>query len=608
MIVTHLTPSLIERTVYLIDASGVVDVLVPPRQPGDVGRIGNRRANVRLALIGIGLTTRMGQETTIRSIHRVLTTSIPRNMQWDLGILRPLTPRSTARTVDDPDLPDVRAKPRKRVWRDREVEQLGYDDLVNAFNAMHRLDYGLGSEPGLDGTEREQRARAIEDLVDRLLVVSTIPRTGSYFAIDETGQWAWTRGKEKGKRHLEKAIEKAAGNGAPTILEEEPLEIADIAVDEADGSTAPREQPEPPAAAKGTCLDAAWGYKTSKSGKKEVGFGFHQHTLVRVPDPGTPDSEPLLVDGFLITPANADVVEASLRLIDRVRTRMAFDMLVGDLLYTNLRADRWAVQLAARGIQQILDMRKDNHRSFGVLGGNLLHGWLHCPAADLANFPTLPERATQEEIDQHCAKVDEFQRHWAFTRKETGLGRSRTSKWGCQALDGRCGCFARGEVNVRAATMLGLPIVQPPKDWESRPCCTNRWVDFTPDPGNPDHQRKLMQRFYFGGTRWRRAYALRALVEGTFGILKNPSRQRLRRGQNRLPGLAIAHVIAAVKVAIFNEEQLRSWHARTGLGPVDHPLLKPDAPYYGFADLTKAEVEAIDAEQLRLRRTRDEVA
>lgn len=90
----------------------------------------------------------------------------------------------------------------------------------------------------------------------------------------------------------------------------------------------------------------------------------------------------------------------------------------------------------------------------------------------------------------------------------------------------------------------------------------------------------------------------RTFVEGVFGILKNPSRQRLRRGQNRIPGLAMATVIAAVKDSVFNEEQLRAWHERTGLGPADHPLLQPDPPYWGFQDLTKEQAKAIDARRL----------
>lgn len=71
------------------------------------------------------------------------------------------------------------------------------------------------------------------------------------------------------------------------------------------------------------------------------------------------------------------------------------------------------------------------------------------------------------------------------------------------------------------------------------------------------------------------------------------------RGQNRLPGLAIASIIAALKVSVYNQEQLRAWHDRTGKGPADHPLLQPDPPYWGYRDLTKDEGKAIDAERLR---------
>ena len=53
-----------------------------------------------------------------------------------------------------------------------------------------------------------------------------------------------------------------------------------------------------------------------------------------------------------------------------------------------------------------------------------------------------------------------------------------------------------------------------------------------------------------------------------------------------------------MKVAIFNEEQVRSWHERTGVGPTTHALLVPDAPDYGFADLTMAQAQRIDAEHL----------
>lgn len=63
---------------------------------------------------------------------------------------------------------------------------------------------------------------------------------------------------------------------------------------------------------------------------------------------------------------------------------------------------------------------------------------------------------------------------------------------------------------------------------------------------------------------------------------------------------AWATIIGAVKVSLYNEEQLRLWHDRTGRGPADHPLLQPDPPYFGFVDLTKEQAKAIDREQLAL--------
>ena len=61
----------------------------------------------------------------------------------------------------------------------------------------------------------------------------------------------------------------------------------------------------------------------------------------------------------------------------------------------------------------------------------------------------------------------------------------------------------------------------------------------------------------------------------------------------------MASFIAAIKISVYNEEQLRAWHDRTGCGPADHPLLQPDPPYWGFRNLTKEEAKAIDAERLR---------
>ncbi len=338
------------------------------------------------------------------------------------------------------------------------------------------------------------------------------------------------------------------------------------------------------------------------------GFGFHQHTIVRVADANAADdSEPLLVDGFVLTPANADVIDVSLDLITRIRDRHPAHMkvLLGDLLYSNLRASRWAVPLAQLGIEQGLRLRVDQHKVVDIQGAQMQHGWLHCPAAPMDQRPLPEDNATPRRWDQIHHAADNFKRRWAFDGKESGLGTNLTSKWVCPAIAGRVGCPARGNASVQAALDLGLPVIAAPSDWEDRPCCVNKTVDFTPDPDDNDHQRKIMQREHVGTSRWRRLTNRRTFVEGVFGILKNPSRLRLRRGHNRLPGIAMATLVNAIKTAVFNEEQLRIWHAATGNGPADHPLLQPDAPDWGFRNLTQEEAEVIDARHLLHLVTRD---
>lgn len=595
----RLTRPMVERTLYLIDESGVMDILAPAPPAGQPGRRGEILLNTRLWALGVILCTRLGHETTVRGVYDVLTQTLPRDLQWELGVLRPLTTKAARRRDFDPEEARLtkNGKPRKEIWTDEGYEPLGYDDLVNVVTKLRQtLDYGYGTAPGLNDEERTKRRTLVEDAVDRLITASVIPRSCSTCAIDGTGQWSWNIGPKKERTAAQKALD-AGTNHQPSEDVDISLQVTDIEIDD-HGRTAPD--------AEGTvtpilrrCLDAAWGYKTGKSGQKEVGYGFHQHTVVRTPDPNsTGRPEPLLVEGLVVVPANADVVDASLRLLDRIMARSPITRLAGDLLYTNLKAERWAVPLAERGIEQILAMREDSAGVVDINGAVMQYGWMHCPSAPMDQRP-LPAKFAREEDEAHYDAVDEFRANWAFDRKEAGLGQKPSSKWICPAAAGRAGCWARGDANVTTAREMGLPIITPPEDWRTRPCCTNKTMDFTPDPTNPHHQRKLMQREYVGTRRWRRAMNVRTLVEGAFGILKNPSRQRLRRGQNRLPGLAMANLINALKVALFNEEQLRSWHEDTGLGPADHPLLQPDPHDWGFTDLTKAQAKEIDDRYLR---------
>src|SRR6185437_13583155 len=132
-----------------------------------------------------------------------LTEALERPTQWELGVLRPLTTK-TSRNGEtfDPDKPALvkAGKPRKRIWADDDVEEIGYDDLRNAAYALRkRLDYGHGAAPDLDDAQRAARRIIVEHIIDALIRATTIERIGGTWAIDATGQWAWTRGPSKRK-------------------------------------------------------------------------------------------------------------------------------------------------------------------------------------------------------------------------------------------------------------------------------------------------------------------------------------------------------------------------------------------------------------------------
>ncbi|MET3963069.1 hypothetical protein ABIE44_003003 [Marmoricola sp. OAE513] len=614
----QITRSMFERSVHIIEASGILDLICPEPPPSQKGRRGSLRQNTHIWLVGVILCTRIGQETTTAKIHQTLTQNLPREFQLELGVIRPLTTTAPRLPADyDPEKPRLtrNGKQRKEIWVEDGYERVGYDDLAKVVTAFRKkLDYGHGTAPDLTDQEREQRRTKVESIVDALIGTTVLTRSGSTVAIDGTGIWAWNRGPSKDRAAVVKKLKDGTarhasedGESDDSGVADPDLQVAGIGIDE-DGNTAPVEVPVALRAAAGRADDAEWGYKTGKDGKSEAGYGFHQHTIVRTADPNQPkDSEPLQVEGLICVPANEDVVTASLRMIDRASERSKITRVIGDLLYTNLKADRWAAPLAERGIEQVLAMRSDSAGLVLVHGAIMQFGWMHCPSAPMDQRP-LPATFARDETEDHYEAVEAFQDHWAFDRKETGLLKNLASKWMCPAMVGKAVCFARDPEQFEANKLMEnpLPSIVPPDDWKTRKCCTNKTIDFTPDPGNSHHQRKLMQRWYYGSRAWRRAFNLRSYVEGAFGILKNPSRLRIRRGHNRIPGLATINILNSLKVALFNEEQARAWYERQLINPkgvdvthlTDHPLLQADPYDWGVTTLSKDEAKAMDRNYL----------
>jgi hypothetical protein len=224
---THITPALLARAEHLLDASGITDLVCPPRPASQRGRIGMVRDNTRLLLLGWLLCMTLGFETTLHKVHDVLTQNLARDDQWRLVVLRPSV---TFRQPDPhPVSPDVhekrlskRGKRTKTIWTRADgvvCEVIGYDDLVNAVRHFRdRFDYGPGTAPDLDPVERARRAQAVAAMVDALLAPTLLPRPkrSDVVALDATGQWAWSVGAPRVKHAMEEQARKQrAENKAP---------------------------------------------------------------------------------------------------------------------------------------------------------------------------------------------------------------------------------------------------------------------------------------------------------------------------------------------------------------------------------------------------------
>lgn len=343
--------------------------------------------------------------------------------------------------------------------------------------------------------------------------------------------------------------------------------------------------------------DAGVGCKTRKDGKPESFYGYQEHTLVRVPQGDSEaDTEPRLITRFELTPASTDVVDVSLSLLDRLPNPA--ETLIADRHYSYKTADRWRDELADRGIDQVLDLRADEHGFTDKDHIRWAAAWPHCPRTpDAYGIIERPPPGTADDAKAKMAIFNErIEKRFAFAFRRVTTPDSRgVARWECPAF-GKVGC-ERQEGTVEAAVQLGLPIVQNPPDPASADfplCCKQRTVTLDPGP-----LRKLMQNEYWGLKAWVKEWNKRTYVEGSYGNRKNASTENLRRGHFRVTGLAMVHITTAMAAAAYNIRMLRNWNGRTGLGDPDHPLLQPADESFGYVRLTKEESEKYCAEQLR---------
>jgi len=517
-----ITPLSLDLVEYIVDQSGSVDILADGLQRDHRGRPFNKQL-LRTLLIGWLLTNQEQGTMRIKDVHKVLTTRLDRDSQQRLGIV---------------------------------VSRHGIDQAINRspLDAMVRrledgLGYGTGTHPHLDNAERTRRERVITAFSDALLDMFNTGFTSTSYAIDGSGIWTW--GKSRRRRpNVDQLNKDGDANPDANIPESDP--------------------------------DAAWGSKTSKDGSPESVFGYHLHALVRVPGKTSKgkqqpvEDEPRLVHRIGITPANADIVDVSLDMIDRLNNSATSNGpanitdLIVDSHYHYKKVGRWIKQLLNRGIRQHHDLRTDETKFMSYQQMRFFGGDAHCPATPdrLADLTPLPPDPSPEHIVEFRSVNDEREQ-FAMVR-HTAVNAAGQVRVKCPALEGKVGCPHRTGT-VQAATQHGLPVLNAADvKFDDMPaCCTQQGVKIT----LPDEILKHAQPYFWGSKAWRSEYNKRTYVESLFGNMKNDASENVRRGMHRHVGIAFNHLHLSLAAANFNLRTLRKWHQDTGKGDTANPLL-----------------------------------
>ena len=423
----------------------------------------------------------------------------------------------------------------------------------------------------------------MQEITHALLNVTLIAPASGVWALDATGVWSWGRGKKK-PTFDELVTTLDDPSDAEGVEGQADVDRAATPTEVAFGHGSQHE------------LDAGWGVKTSKSGKHEVFFGFHEHAVVTVPaGVDTALDTPILVRAFELTPANRDVVDVSLGLLDRVHTGTGTNLLLVDSHYHYKAMDRWLSALRPRGWEQVHDLRSDESGFREYERMRWAGGWAHCPATpdSLGSIKKPPVMEKSPALWEEFFKAIDVRQAYAMSRHtqpdETGKHRVM-----CPALVGKVGCPLRKGTEV-LAVKNGLSVITNAPDGVEEPlpkCCTQETVLVRP----PEPIAKLGQRLYWGSREWFAEYKKRSYVEGVFGNVKHGSTENLRRGLFHITGLPLVHLMLAMVNVSYNLRMIENWVTknlelkppRQVLDP-RHPLLVDDSGVAGYRAVTHVE-------------------
>lgn len=572
-----------ERHHWLATASGVGALLDRHCRSSNRGRKKDGLDGALYYALQLTAVFATGQ-ATIEQMY-VVARSLPMDTRLKYGLVR-ISEDGTQRELTRRQL-DTMTSGLKR--------NLSYTDCLTD---TERLELTQEQQDALTLERRADRHQVVNEIVTRLLKTTHIIDTnhGTY-AIDDTAIWAWSKGSKERYVHggLDRpltdedspqapdATAHSAAPCTPTTPTEatETTKATEQAADESERTRKEKQDPSP-----WLCPDADWGGKTAKNGQQTPVYGYKAHVIVNTNDPAGQRDLPVLIQALELTPASADIVDVSLRLIDQIRDHSPFDRLIGDRHYGYKKLDRWAMQLWQRRIHQVLDLRADKPGPIDQYGSKVIDGRPHCPglAPHLENL-TLPDDPTDRA--QFAQQIEHRQKFALRMVKGPLASPTKTAnnghdpkvgitRWQCPASAGQVGCPLRPGT-VAVARDLGLPTVpNPPADDPANTlpkCCTQATIQI-----HPDKSMKYLQDEYWGSREWASLYALRSAVEAVFGNIKNRGTEDVRRGFTQVTGLPLVTLAVAAAAACYNI-RITEKHARESGQRLEHPLL--NHPYEG---------------------------
>ena len=414
--------------------------------------------------------------------------------------------------------------------------------ITSMYNYSKRLrnatDYTEARTPHLEQSERDWRRDKIDDYVEELLscTIYREPEDPKMLSLDATDVPIGGRDASKNSDGTRKHPAKR-GKGS-----------------------------------KGPCDGATRGKTSTKglNGKSEFFYGYFAHVLAFTPVAETGNPDRVQVPFFALATSTADLVEPTLRAIDRVKKRHEIDEILADKYYSYLEYERWWTELNQRNIRQVLDIR-DDQQGFMDFDGHLIGAaWVHCPATplELGEITGLPPQPTAQQRMNFTNKIME---RFAYAARRQNTLANGSSQWKCPALAGKVGCPLRGLESIQTARENGRPIVQNPPLEEDKPAmCCNDTVLITPRTAQQKILFKTSQRRYWGSKDWQETYKLRGSIERFFGHAK--VHHGLVPEAHYFKGLGIATLCTSISIASTNISKMRKWASNEDTPP-QHPLL-----------------------------------